>query len=106
VSVQWSPLEAKTAAWFAWPLYNGAAMAAPRLVSRDAAAGILGGVSTKTVDRLRAAGALETKHVGRRALIVAASLYRFIEGRRPADRVDPFPIPVLDAERQRKREAA
>jgi hypothetical protein len=84
-------------------------MSAPKLLSRQDAAAALGGVSVRTVDRLRADGSLESVRVRGRAMISAGSLERFLglagddaAGARRRD-WDGFEIPALDGLRAEKR---
>ncbi len=82
-----------------------------RIVCKSDAARLLGGVSTKTVDRLRAAGELDALAVRGRVMIGVDSIEAYIERQLRAGRCprvppssrrdagsladDPFPIPAL-----------
>jgi excisionase family DNA binding protein len=92
--------------------YGRAAMATGPYLSKQNAARRLD-VSTKTIDRLRAAGELESIRVGSRVRIKIASLeayeLRQAEREAQAEPADPFAIPALDtirAEKVRRRAAA
>jgi hypothetical protein len=83
----------------------------PKLLPKDAAARELGGVSPRTVDRLRAAGELATVRVRGRVMVCAASLDAYIERQRGALRTrttieEEFPLPALDERRRASRERA
>ena len=75
----------------------------PELVDKATAAALLGGVSIRTIDRLRLAGELETQPVAQRLVrIDVKSIEDYLARRRgldPAGRkepVDPFAIPAID----------
>ena len=52
----------------------------PLLASRDQVGTILGGISTKTVDRLIESGKLTTKNVEGRVMVPMTSVLEYVEG--------------------------
>jgi hypothetical protein len=90
----------------------------PALVDKAAAAALLGGVSVRTVDRLRLAGELTTQPVGPRLVrIDVKSIEDYLARQRGADPsapeapADPFAIPAIDqlraeAKARRQQKAA
>jgi hypothetical protein len=85
----------------------------PELVDRPRAAKLLGGVSIKTVDRLRKRGAIASCSVGERSIrIEAASIDAYLERQLAQTRPKPaeareqelFPIPALEAIKRQKGE--
>jgi hypothetical protein len=84
-------------------------MSTPELLSREAVAATLGGVSVRTVDRLRGDGSLESFRVRGRVMVTVASLERYL-GLAGDDAAgvgrpnwDGFEIPALDSLRAEKR---
>ena len=93
--------------WFGAALRSG--MALPSLFSKALAADALG-VSTRTLDRLRMSGELESVLVGGQVRLLECSLEDYIErqrvGQPPGAQEDDFPIPVLVAAKRRETKRA
>jgi hypothetical protein len=84
---------------------NGDTSGVLALVDKAGAAALLGGVSQRTIDRLREAGELETQPLGPRLVrITVRSIEAYLSRQRgedpaaavEAEPVNPFAIPLLD----------
>lgn len=84
----------------------------PELVDRERAAVLLGGVSTKTVDRLRARGEIATVAISTGCIrITTDSIAEYVERQLASEaqvcdeRPSDFPIPALEAIKREKAAA-
>ena len=90
---------------------NGDTSGVLALVDKAGAAALLGGVSLRTIDRLREAGELETQPIGRLVRITVRSIVAYLASQRgedpaaavEAEPVNPFAIPLLDELRAARR---